>query len=81
LCEKTLIDHCTTSQDHLEANELTKQMVQMVKHGLQKYGFHKGHTQDWDLQLPWLAMGYRFNRQASLSSFSPYFLLFGREPQ
>jgi hypothetical protein len=25
-------------------------------------------------------MGYRFNRQASLASFSPYFLLYGRDP-
>ena len=25
-------------------------------------------------------MGYRFSRQASLSSFSPYQLLYGREP-
>ena len=29
---------------------------------------------------PWIAMGYRFSRQASLSSFSPYQLLYGREP-
>jgi hypothetical protein len=54
-------------------------MVQMVKWGLRKYGLHKGHTWDWDLQLPWLAMGYRFSWQASLSYFSPYFLLFGYE--
>ena len=26
-------------------------------------------------------MGYRFSKQASLASFSPYFLLFGREPE
>ena len=25
-------------------------------------------------------MGYRFSKQASLASFSPYMLLFGREP-
>jgi len=50
-----------------------------MKWGLRKYGLHKGHTQNWDLQLPWLAMGYRFSRQASFSSFSPYFLLFGHE--
>jgi hypothetical protein len=24
-------------------------MVQMVKHGLWKYGLHKGDTQNWDL--------------------------------
>jgi hypothetical protein len=56
-------------------------MVQMVKWGLWKYGFHKGHIQDWDLQLPWLAMGYRFNQQSSLSPFSPYLLLCGCEPE
>jgi hypothetical protein len=55
---------------------LIKQMVQMVKWGLQKYGLHKGHTQDWDLHV---AMGNRFSRQTFLSYFSPYFLLFGNE--
>ncbi len=25
-------------------------------------------------------MGYQFNRQASLASFSPYFLLYGQDP-
>jgi hypothetical protein len=25
-------------------------------------------------------MGYRFSRQASLASFSPYFILYGRDP-
>jgi hypothetical protein len=30
LCEKTLIDHCTTSRDHLEANGLVEWMVQMI---------------------------------------------------
>ena len=30
--------------------------------------------------LPWIAMGYRFSRQASLASYSPYQLLYGREP-
>ncbi len=32
-----------------------------------------------DLQLPWLAMGYTFSWQASLTFFSPYFLLFGQD--
>jgi hypothetical protein len=31
LCEKTLIDHWTTSQDHFEVDGLVKQMVQTVK--------------------------------------------------
>jgi len=46
LCEKTLINHHTTSWNHLEAKGLMEQMVEIVKWGLWKYGLHKGHT--WD---------------------------------
>jgi hypothetical protein len=49
LCEKALINHQTTSQDHLEANGLIERMMQMVKQGLHRYGLQKGHTKDWDL--------------------------------
>jgi hypothetical protein len=55
-------------------------VVQTVKRALRKYGLQKGHPRDWDIQSPWLAMGYRFNHQASLASFSPYFLLYGQDP-
>jgi hypothetical protein len=34
LCEKALIDHCTTSRDHPKVNMLVERMVQMVKWGL-----------------------------------------------
>jgi hypothetical protein len=64
-----------------KANKLVEQMVQTMKQGLQKYGLHKGHTQNWDLHLPWLTMGYKLSGQASFSSFSPYFLLFSHEPE
>ncbi|BBN16821.1 hypothetical protein Mp_7g09570 [Marchantia polymorpha subsp. ruderalis] len=80
LCDKTLNDHRTTSRDHPEADGLAERMIQTVKRALRKYGLQKGHLGDWDIQLPWLAMGYRFSRQASLASFSPYFLLYGRDP-
>jgi hypothetical protein len=80
LCDKALIDHRTTSQDHLEADGLAERVVQTVKKALRKYSLQKGHLGDWDIQSPWLAMGYRFNCQASLASFSPYFLLYGRNP-
>jgi hypothetical protein len=36
----------------------------------------KGHHNSWDLELPWLNMGYWFSK-ASLATFSPYFLLYG----
>ena len=77
---KSCVTRCTTSRDHLEADGLAKRMVQTVKKALRKYGLQKGHLGDWDIQSPWLAMGYRFTRQASLASFSPYFLLYGRDP-
>jgi hypothetical protein len=79
-CDKALIDHRTTSRDHPEVDGLTECVVQMVKRALHKYGLQKGHLGDWDIQSPWLAMGYRFSRQASLASFSSYFLLYGRDP-
>ena len=80
LLEQTYVNHRTTSRDHLEVDGLAERMVQIVKRALRKYGLQQGQTGDWDLQLPWLAMGYRFSKQASLASFSPYFLLYGREP-
>jgi hypothetical protein len=80
LCEHEMIDHHTISRDHLEANGLAEHMVQTVKKGLRKYSLKKGHHGDWDLQLPWIAMGYRFSKHSSLASFSPYYVLFGRHP-
>jgi transposase InsO family protein len=62
LCDKALIDHQTTSQDHPKAYGLVERMVQTVKRALRKYGLQKGHLGDWDIQSPWLAMGYRFSR-------------------
>ncbi len=51
-----------------------------MKRALRKHGLQKGHLRDWDIQSPWLAMGYRFNCQASLVSFSTYFILYGQDP-
>jgi len=39
-----------------------------------------GNKKDWDLALPYIAMGYRMSKHASLFHFFPYFLLFGRHP-
>jgi hypothetical protein len=80
LCEQAMIDHRTTSRDHPEADGLAERMVQTVKRGLRKYSLKKGHHGDCDLQLPWIAMGYRFSKHASIASFSPYYLFFGRHP-
>jgi hypothetical protein len=51
--------------------------VQTVKEALQKYVL-KSDRHQWDVQLCWIAMGYRMSRQNSLAGYSPYFLLFGR---
>jgi transposase InsO family protein len=68
LCEQAMIDHCTILRDHPEAYGLAERMVQTVKRGLWKYSLKTGHHGDWDLQLPWIAMGYLFSKQASLAS-------------
>jgi transposase InsO family protein len=80
LCDNALIDHRTIFRHHPEANGLAKRVVQTVKRALHKYGLQKGHLGDWGIQSPWLAMGYRFSCQASLASFSPYFLLYDQNP-
>jgi hypothetical protein len=54
-------------------------MVQTCKKGLQKICFTR-NKKDWDLALPYIAMGYMMSKHASLFHFSPYFLLFGRHP-
>lgn len=62
LCTKALIDYRTTSRDHLKADGLAERMVQTVKRGLRKYGLLQGGDRDWDVMIPWIAMGYRFSR-------------------
>jgi hypothetical protein len=41
---------------------------------------HHGNKEDWDLALPYIAMGYRMSKHVFLFHFFPYFLLFGRHP-
>jgi hypothetical protein len=54
-------------------------MVQTSKKGLRKICFTR-NKEDWDMALPYIAMGYRMSKHTSLSHFSPNFLLFGRHP-
>ena len=78
LLASCFIDHRITSPNHPQANGLSERLVQVVKKGLQKLCESKGTTQ-WDLQLPWVALGYRCSKQAS-TGFSPFHLLYAREP-
>jgi site-specific DNA-cytosine methylase len=79
LLDKCLIDHRLTSRDHPQADGLAERCVQTVKRALRKYALEED-VHNWDRRVPWIAMGYRFSRQAALHSLSPYFLLFGRHP-
>ncbi len=79
LLNHVFIDHCRTSKDHPQADGLVERMVQTCNKGLWKICLTK-NKKDWDLALPYIAMGYRMSKHASLSHFSPYFLLFGRHP-
>jgi hypothetical protein len=54
-------------------------MVQTCKKGLRKICLTK-NKEDWDPALPYIAMGYKMSKHASLFHFFPYFLLFGRHP-
>jgi hypothetical protein len=79
LFNHVLIDHRWTSKDHPQADGLVKRMVQTCKKGLRKICFTK-NKEDWDLTLPYIAMGYKMSKHMSLFHFSPYFLLFRRHP-
>ncbi len=54
-------------------------MVHICKKGLQNICL-TGNKEDWDLALPYIAMGYKMSKHAFLSHFSLYFLLFERHP-
>ena len=79
LCQQLLIDHRTTSRNHPQANGLTERCVKTIKKGVTTLGTEKDRR-TWDEWLPWIIMGYRMSKQAALAGYSPYFLLFGREP-
>jgi hypothetical protein len=73
------IDHRSTSAYHPQANGLSERVVHVVKRALRKWCLWHA-AEEWDEYLPWVAMGYNFSAQASLAGFSPYQLLYGRDP-
>jgi hypothetical protein len=78
LLSSCFIDHRVTSPFHPQANGLAERVVQVVKRGLRKM-CETAVTTQWDDQLPWIALGYRCSRQSS-TGFSPYELLYARQP-
>jgi hypothetical protein len=57
---KLLIDHRLTSRDQPQSDGLAKRMVQTVKEALWKYVL-MSDRHHWDVQLCWIAMGYRMS--------------------
>ena len=63
---------------HPEGNSKCERMMRTVLDMLSKY-LDDNHN-EWDLHLPLLMMGYRSQVHSSLG-YSPYFLMFAREPR
>jgi hypothetical protein len=56
-----------TSRDHPQADGLAERMVQTCKKGLRKICLI-GNKEDWDLALPYIAMGYMMSKHVSFFS-------------
>ncbi len=79
LIDHSFSDHRWTSRDHPQADGFSERMVQRCKKGLRNI-FLIRNKEDWDLALPYIAMGYRMSKHVSLFHLSPDFLLFGGHP-
>jgi hypothetical protein len=66
LLTQLLIDHRLTSRDHPQSDGLAERMVQTIKEALQRFVL-KSDCHHWDVQLCWIAMGYRMSRQSTLA--------------
>ncbi len=74
LLDHALIDRRRTSRDHPQADGLVERMVQTCKKGLRKICLTR-NKEDWDMALPYIAMGYRMSKHASLSHFLTFYFL------
>jgi len=79
LLRDCMIDHCTISTDHPQANGQAEKMVQTVKRALMKVCAANQTVTDWDDQVAWISLGYRCSPQRS-TGFTPYELLYARKP-
>ena len=79
LLSKQEITHRITSRDNPQADGLAERMVQTLKQSLRRCLLDQTWGLPWDDILPYVAMGYRISKQKS-TGFSPYFLLYGRQP-
>jgi transposase InsO family protein len=78
LCLDLGIDHRLITPGHPEGNGLAERIVQVLKKVLRKYVLiHSVAT--WHEHLPTIEFGHRTTPQRS-TGFSPYFLVYGRQP-
>ncbi len=73
LLDHALINHHQISRDHPQVDGLEGRMVQTCKKGLRKICLI-GNKEDCDLALPYIAMGYKMFKHASISLLTFYFL-------
>ena len=79
LLSKQEITHRVASRDNPQADGLAERMVQTLKQSLRRCLLDQSWGIPWDEILPYVAMGYRVSKQKS-TGYSPYFLLYGRQP-
>jgi hypothetical protein len=73
------IDSRATSANHPAANGAAEKAVHIVKRALEKTCLHKQNVRDWDMEVPWLLLGYNCSLQRS-TGFSPYEMLYAHAP-
>ena len=74
LLQRHEITHRVASREHPQSDGLAERMVQTMRKCLLD-----GGGEDWDELLPYIAMGQRMSKH-KLVAYSPYFLMFGRDP-
>jgi hypothetical protein len=79
LLEQCLIDHCTISANHPQANGQAEKAVGTVKQALRKMCLQHNRLEEWDSHIAWLALGYRCTPHSS-TGFAPYELMYARQP-
>jgi len=73
------IDHRKTSAEHPQSNGLAERAVQTTKQALRKLCAQNMKSDAWDVDLPFVMLGYNASVQSS-SKFSPYHILHGVSP-
>ena len=72
------IDQVEIPAGHPSSNGMAERIVQVLKSALRKFVSSQGIL-NWDTWLPIIEFGYRVTIQRA-TGFSPYFLMYGRDP-